>query len=61
MTTIKNFVSRFVSEEDGATMPEYGLMLALIAIVCILSVTAIGNAADVKFGAAATALQNAGN
>ncbi|MGZ3499301.1 MAG: Flp family type IVb pilin [Vulcanimicrobiaceae bacterium] len=29
-------------DEDGATMVEYGLMVALIAVVCIVAVTAIG-------------------
>ncbi|MFQ5947582.1 MAG: Flp family type IVb pilin [Acidimicrobiia bacterium] len=28
--------------EDGATMVEYGLMVALIAIVALLAVTALG-------------------
>lgn len=33
---------RFAREEDGATMVEYGLMVALIAIVCIAAITTIG-------------------
>ncbi|WP_428940332.1 Flp family type IVb pilin [Fontivita pretiosa] len=33
---------RFVREEQGATMVEYGLMVALIAVVCILVVAALG-------------------
>jgi pilus assembly protein Flp/PilA len=32
----------FCKDEDGATMVEYGLMVALIALVCIVAVTAIG-------------------
>ena len=32
----------FFKDEEGATMVEYALMLALIAIVCIGAVTAIG-------------------
>ncbi len=35
-------VKGFAREEEGATMVEYGLMVALIAIVCIASVTSIG-------------------
>jgi len=35
-------IKRFFKDESGATMVEYGLMVALIAVVCILSVTAIG-------------------
>jgi pilus assembly protein Flp/PilA len=30
------------AREDGATMVEYGLMVALIAVVCLLAVTALG-------------------
>jgi pilus assembly protein Flp/PilA len=33
---------RLVRDEEGATMVEYGLMVALIAIVCIAAVTSIG-------------------
>ncbi|HUE74895.1 MAG TPA: Flp family type IVb pilin [Pirellulaceae bacterium] len=30
------------SREEGATMVEYGLMVALIAVVCLIAVTALG-------------------
>ncbi len=40
----------FVKGEEGATMVEYGLMLALIAVVCIGAVAALGNAANGLFG-----------
>ncbi len=39
------FISRirnFGKQEDGATMVEYGLMVALIAVVCLVAVTALG-------------------
>ena len=32
----------FFKDESGATMVEYGLMVALIAVVCIAAVTALG-------------------
>jgi pilus assembly protein Flp/PilA len=32
----------FVTREEGATMVEYGLMVALIAVVCLLAVSALG-------------------
>jgi pilus assembly protein Flp/PilA len=47
----------FVKDEDGATMVEYGLMLALIAVVCIAAVTTIGTTLSGKFTAANTAIQ----
>ena len=35
-------LATLVRDEEGVTMVEYGLMLALIAVVCIVAVTAIG-------------------
>jgi pilus assembly protein Flp/PilA len=32
----------FSRADDGATMVEYGLMVALIAIVCITAITTVG-------------------
>jgi pilus assembly protein Flp/PilA len=45
-------MSRFLSllrNEEGATMVEYGLMIALIAAVCIVAVTAIGTKLSTVF------------
>ena len=41
---------RFFVEESGATMVEYGVMVALIAAVCILVVTALGENVRNTFG-----------
>ena len=38
---LAGFVARF-EREDGQALAEYGLLLALIAIVCVLAVTALG-------------------
>ena len=46
----------FFKDEEGATMVEYALMLALIAIVCILAVTAVGTAARAVFNTSADKL-----
>jgi pilus assembly protein Flp/PilA len=37
-----NNVVRFMREDEGATAPEYGLMVALIAVVIIGAVTLLG-------------------
>lgn len=50
-------VKKFLVSEDGPTAVEYAVMLALIVIVCLTAIQAIGTNANVKFGAAATALQ----
>jgi pilus assembly protein Flp/PilA len=56
---MKNFVSkveRFLKSEDGPTAVEYAVMLALIVIVCLTAIGAIGTNANAKFNEAATAL-----
>ncbi|WP_292230536.1 Flp family type IVb pilin [Brevundimonas sp.] len=43
------FVSRFVKDESGATAIEYGLIAALIAVVIIGAVTALGGQLKATF------------
>ncbi|MBU4040936.1 MAG: Flp family type IVb pilin, partial [Alphaproteobacteria bacterium] len=43
------FVSQFMSDESGATAIEYGLIAALIAVVIISAVTALGSTIKTKF------------
>jgi pilus assembly protein Flp/PilA len=45
-----------VNDEEGATMVKYGLMVALIAIVCLLAVQLIGTNLNAVFEAIAAAL-----
>lgn len=45
------FVSRFVKDESGATAIEYGLIAALIAVVIIGAVAALGTQLDTTFKA----------
>jgi len=52
---LKTFKS-MVRDEEGATMVEYGLMLALIAIVCITAVKLIGTNLSSLFNTVATSL-----
>lgn len=39
---MNRLLKRFVKSEDGATAIEYGLIAALISVVIIASLTAIG-------------------
>jgi len=43
-------------DEEGATMVEYALMVALIAVVCIAVVTTLGSGANTKFKTASDKL-----
>jgi pilus assembly protein Flp/PilA len=56
MNRFTTLVRHFVKNDEAATMVEYALMLSLIAIVCIIAVTAIGNNANNIFGQIAAAL-----
>ena len=40
---------RFIREEDGAALVEYGILIALIAVVCIILVALVGNKISAKF------------
>lgn len=50
------FVSRFIKDESGATAIEYGLIAALIAVVIISAVTALGTTISDNFGEVVTAM-----
>ena len=42
-------MQRFLVSEDGPTAVEYAVMLALIIIVCLTAITAIGTNASTTF------------
>jgi pilus assembly protein Flp/PilA len=45
-----------VKSERGASLVEYALLVALIAVVCIAAVTLLGSAAEEKFSSIATTI-----
>lgn len=53
---MKNFIKRFIREEEGATAVEYAVMLVLIIVVCIAAITFVGGSANNAFQAVGTAL-----
>lgn len=52
-------LKRFVREEEGATMVEYGLMVALIAVVCIVTIGLLGGELRDLFSGVETELSDA--
>ena len=48
-------------EEKGASMLEYALLAALIAVVCILAITFLGRQACVTFSRVGSSVQGANN
>jgi len=53
---MSKFVTRFVKDESGATAIEYGLIVALIAVVIITAVTTIGTNLKTAFTTVSTNL-----
>ena len=49
---MKNFLQdarAFLESEDGPTAVEYAVMLALIVIVCLTAIRAVGTEANARF------------
>jgi len=53
---MSQFIKSFVRDEEGASMVEYGLLVALIAIVCVAAVSTIGTGANTAFTKAGNSL-----
>ncbi|HYF23411.1 MAG TPA: Flp family type IVb pilin [Caulobacteraceae bacterium] len=53
---MSKFINRFMKDESGATAIEYGLIAALIAVVIIAAVQALGTDLDATFDAVSAAL-----
>jgi len=49
MRSLKHAVVNFLEREDGPTAVEYAVMLALIVVVCITAITALGSNANKTF------------
>ena len=56
MNTLATYVKNFLVSEDGPTAVEYAVMLALIVIVCLTAIQAIGTNANSTFDSISTQL-----
>lgn len=46
---LANSTIAFLAAEDGPTAVEYAVMLALIVVVCLVAITALGTSANQTF------------
>ncbi len=53
---MSNFMTRFLKDESGATAIEYGLIAALIAVVLVGALTAVGTSLTGAFEKVSTAV-----
>ena len=49
MSGIRSAVKGFLLNDEGAALAEYAILIAFIAIVCIVAVTFFGTAISAKF------------
>lgn len=61
MTIAYQFLSAWITsridDERGASLVEYALLMALIAVVCIAAVTSLGSTTSQKFSEIDVAIQ----
>ena len=50
--------ARFSESERGASLVEYALLVALIAVVCIIAIQVLGKAASTSFSDTGSAISN---
>jgi pilus assembly protein Flp/PilA len=56
MTVMRNLMTKLIRDENGATAIEYGLIAALIAVVIITAVKAVGTNLSSTFNSVANNL-----
>ncbi len=57
MRNVTKSLVKFLKREDGPTAVEYAVMLALIVVVCIAAITAIGSASNQTFSSVGSAIK----
>jgi pilus assembly protein Flp/PilA len=51
-------INRFRRDDEGAALVEYGMLVGLIAVICVAVVTGLGKEVSGAFAAISTALVN---
>jgi pilus assembly protein Flp/PilA len=49
-------INRFRREEEGAALVEYGMLVGLIAVICVVAVTLLGHEVSDAFSTIAASL-----
>jgi pilus assembly protein Flp/PilA len=56
MRQLTQQVVKFLQAEDGPTAVEYAVMLALIIVVCLVAITALGTNANKTFSTVSSSI-----
>jgi pilus assembly protein Flp/PilA len=57
---MRKLIQKLAKSKAGVTAIEYGLIAALIAVVCIAGLTAVGTSLNTKYNTISTSVTNAG-
>jgi pilus assembly protein Flp/PilA len=53
---MRKFLNRFRKDEQGAALVEYGMLVGLIAVICVVAVTTLGTEVSSAFSIIASDL-----
>ena len=53
---MRKLINRFGRDDEGAALVEYGMLVGLISVVCLVAVKAIGTEVSAAFNIIASAL-----
>ena len=56
---MKNLIARFVREDEGQDLVEYALLIAFVALACIIGLQQLGTAINETYGSISTSLKSA--
>jgi pilus assembly protein Flp/PilA len=56
---MKNFINRFVHEDEGQDLVEYALLIAFIALACIIGLQQLGTAINNTYNSISSSLSGA--
>jgi pilus assembly protein Flp/PilA len=53
---MRRLISRFRQDDEGAALVEYGMLVGLIAVICVAAVTLLGSEVSTAFSVIAQSL-----
>jgi len=55
---MRKLINRFRQDEEGAALVEYGMLVGLIAVICVAAVTLLGQEVSTAFSIIAASLSS---
>ena len=55
-TYVLQLINRFRRDDEGAALVEYGMLVGLIAVICVVAVTTLGTEVSAAFSKIASSL-----